>query len=60
MRTVVELNEKDIIQTIANAFDVDTNKVALLYEEVWEGYAQNEHKKQVVAARVTLNGGAEE
>lgn len=60
MRTVVELNEKDIIQTIANAFDVDTNKVTLLYKEVWEGYSQNEHKKQVVAAMVTLIGGAEE
>lgn len=60
MRTVVELSEKDIIKTIANAFDVDDNKVALLYKEVWEGYAQNEHKKQVVTARVTLNGGAAE
>lgn len=59
MRTVVELSEKDIIQTIANAFDVDANKVALAYKEIWVGYAQNEHKEPRVVATVTLNGGAE-
>ena len=55
MQTVVELTEKDIIQTIANAFDVDARWVRLKYSEVWRGYAQNEHKEHVVSARVTLN-----
>lgn len=56
MRTVIELTEKDIIQTIANAFDVDTNFVKLKYDEVWRGYAQNEHKECIVSAKVVLKG----
>lgn len=56
MRTVVELNEKDIISIIANAFSVDENKVALIHGEVWEGYAQNEHKKPVVSAKIDVKG----
>lgn len=54
MRTVIELTEKDIIQTIANAFDVDTNFVKLKYDEIWCGYAQNEHKECIVSAKVVL------
>ena len=57
MRTVVELNEEDIIQTIANAFDVDANKVVLEYKEVWKGYGPNEYKANVVMATVTLKSG---
>lgn len=56
MRTVAELSEKDIKQIIANAFDVDVVYVSLLHSEVWEGYAQNEHKKPIVTAKVTLKG----
>lgn len=52
MRTVIELTEKDIIQTIVNAFDVDTNCVTLKYNEVWKGYGQNEHKEYEVSARI--------
>lgn len=58
MRTVVELSEKDIIQTIANAFDVDTNKVSLIYNEIWVGYAQNEHKDPTITAKVAINENA--
>lgn len=61
MRTVVELSEKDVIQTIANAFDVDANKVVLEYKDVWKGYGPNEYKACVVNAKVTLkSGGASE
>ena len=60
MRTIVELSEEDIIQAIANAFDVDANKVTLSHKKALVGYAQNEHEEQVVTATVTLkNGGAE-
>ena len=60
MRTVVELAEKDIIQTIANALNVDACQVSLKYSEVWRGYGQNEHKEHVVSARVVIeNGGSE-
>lgn len=59
MRTIVELNEKDIVQTIANAFDVDIDKVSLKYSEVSRGYDQNEHIEYVFSASVVLqNGGA--
>ena len=56
MRTVVELTEKDIAQTIANAFDVDVGMVTLTIKEKWEGYAQNEHKVHFATAKVTLKG----
>lgn len=60
MRTVVELGEKDIIQIIANTFDVDVSKVKLDYEKFWVGYAQNEHEERSVTAKVILNiGGVE-
>ena len=56
MRTVVELSKKDIIRTIANAFDVDEKFVELDIEEMWVGYGPMEHKEQTVSARVTLKG----
>ena len=57
MRTIVELSEKDIIQTIANAFDVDIDKVSLKYSEVSKGYGQNEHMERVFSASVVLQNG---
>lgn len=54
MRTIVELSEKDIIQTIANTFDVDIDKVSLRYSEVSRGYGQNEHTEHVFSASVVL------
>lgn len=60
MRAVVELSEKDIIQIIANAFDVDTHKVSLKYSEVLKGYAQNEYIEHVVSASVVLKSGGTE
>ena len=54
MRTVIELTEKDIIQTLANAFDVDTNCVTLKYDEVWKDYGQSEHKECEVSARIIV------
>lgn len=60
MRTVVELSQKDIIQTIANAFDVDVSKVVFTCKEEWQGYGPNEYKEMVATAKVTLkDGGAE-
>ena len=52
MKTVIELTEKDIIQVIANAFDVDIDRVALKYSEIWKGYGQNERKECEISARI--------
>jgi hypothetical protein len=57
MQTVVELSEKDIIQTIANALDVDARLVTLKYTEEWRVHGPNEYKERVVSARVILKGG---
>lgn len=54
MKTVIELTEKDIIQTLANAFDVDTNCVTLKYSEVWKGCSQNEHKEYEISAKIIV------
>lgn len=58
MRTVIELTDKDIIQTIANAFDVDIDRVTLKYSEVLKGYGQNERKEcEISATIITGNRG---
>lgn len=54
MQTTVELTEKDIIQTIANTFNVNICRVTLKYDEVWVGYGQNEHKECKVSAKVIM------
>lgn len=54
MRTVIELTQEDIVQTLANSFDVDTNCVTLKYSEVLEGYGQNEHKECEFSARIII------
>ena len=35
MRQIIELTQEDIIKTIANAYDVDINKVKLTIEKEW-------------------------
>lgn len=60
MRTVVELDEKDIIQGIANAFNVDVCCVSLEYNEEWRGIEPNAYRKYVVSAKVVLKGGGAE
>lgn len=58
MRTVVELGERDVLQIIANSFDVDTKAVQLFAKEEWRGQGPMERKVHVVTARVTLKGEA--
>ena len=60
MRTIVELNHQDIIQAIANVYDVDSSKVMLTCTKTWVGYAQNEHEELSITAKVVLNNGGAE
>lgn len=52
MKKIIRLDEDDIIQIIANSFNVDQDKVDLEIVTNWEGYGPME--KQVHRARVTI------
>lgn len=52
MEKIIRLDEDDIIQIIANSFNVDQDKVDLKIVTNWEGYGPME--KQVHRARVTI------
>lgn len=56
MKTIVQLDKKDIIKTIANAFDVDEKSVLLEITETWDGYGSGEHRVQTIIATVSLKG----
>lgn len=56
MKTIVQLDKKDIIKTIANAFDVDEKSVSLEITETWDGYGAGEHRVQTIIATVSLKG----
>lgn len=52
MEKIIRLDEYDIIQIIANSFNVDQDKVDLEIVTNWEGYGPIE--KQVRRVKVTI------
>lgn len=52
MERIIKLNENDIIQVIANHFDVDRKNVTLTIDVSYEGYGSAEHKVYKASATV--------
>ena len=52
MEKLIKLNERDIIQVIADHFDVDRNHVCLKIDRTWEGYGPAEHEVYKISAFV--------
>ena len=55
MKTVTELDEKDIAQIIANSFDCDLKNVQVYTESHWEGVGPMEHQVSRCKAKVIIN-----
>lgn len=51
VRQIIELTQEDIIKTIANAYDVDINKVKLNIKKEWITQMDEDYK---ASATITL------
>ncbi len=52
MEKLIKLNEHDILQALADHFDVDCAKVSLKIEKQWEGYGPTEHQALKISATI--------
>lgn len=50
MERFIKLNEQDIIQALADHYNVDRDRVRLKIESRWEGYGPTEHQVPTVSA----------
>lgn len=55
MKTIYELNEKDIMKIVADKFDVYTDCVYISYNDVTTGYGVAETTKPVIKIKVTID-----
>lgn len=55
MKTVAQLNQTDIIQIIANYFNVDINKVHFSCYKDYEGIGPMEHEVSKAKAEVEIS-----
>lgn len=70
MRTIIELDEHDITEAIAEKFGCDKGQVSVTAERITRGYGMSERDCYVVCARIdkskpvsnmpVLNGSAED
>lgn len=51
MRTIYELNEKDIVSVVAERFDIDTECVHISYDDVTTGYGV----KPTIKIQITMD-----
>lgn len=55
MKNLIELDEKDIAQIIANAYDCDIKDVSMKVKHTWEGYGPMERPVPRCSATITIN-----
>lgn len=55
MKATITLDERDIVQVIANAFDVSTNQVKLKIQETTEGYYETKVYRALATIETKLN-----
>lgn len=55
MKTIYELNEKDIISVVADKFDVDAECVHVSYDNVTTGYGVAETTKPAIKIQITMD-----
>lgn len=51
MRTIYELNAKDIVRVVADRFDIDTECVHISYDDVITGYGV----KPTIKIQITMD-----
>lgn len=52
MKTIYELNEKDIVTLVAERFDIGTEHVTVSYENETTGYGINEQNKPSIKVEI--------
>lgn len=55
MRTIYELNEKDIMKIVADKFDVYTECVHISYDNVTTGYGVAETTKPAIKIKIIMD-----
>lgn len=55
MKTIYELNEKDIVKIVADKFDVDAECVHVSYDNVTTGYGVAETTKPAIKIQITMD-----
>lgn len=57
MRQIIELTHADIVQTIADHYDVDCGQINLIIKEEYLDYGPMEHEGYRLTATITLKEG---
>lgn len=55
MKTIYELNAKDIVRVVADRFDIDTECVHISYDDVTTGYGVAETTKPTIKIQITID-----
>ena len=55
MKTIYELNEKDIVSVVAERFEIDTECVHVSYDNVTTGYGVAETTKPAIKIQITMD-----
>lgn len=55
MKTIYELNEKDIVSVVAEKFDIGTECVHVNYENVTTGYGVAETTNPTIKIQITMD-----
>lgn len=55
MKTIYELNEKDITTLVAEKFDIGTECVYVSYNNTTTGYGAAETTKPTIKVQITMN-----
>lgn len=55
MKTIYELNEKDIVSVVAERFDIGTECVHVRYDNTTTGYGVAETTKPAIKIQITMD-----
>lgn len=55
MKTIYELNEKDIVSVVADRFDISTECVHVNYDNVTTGYGVAKTTKPAIKIQITMD-----
>ena len=55
MKTIYELNEKDIVSVVAERFDIGTECVHVSYDNTTTGYGVAETTKPIIKVQITMD-----
>ena len=60
MKTIYELNEKDIVSVVSERFDIEPECVHISYDNVTTGYGVAETTKPTIKIQITMDKDIDE